>query len=450
MKGSDAPMNVLLIYIDTLRADHLSCYGYHRETSPGLDALAAEGVLFERLYCPAIPTQPSYTTLYTGQHSITHSIVTHGGTAWPNEHSPWLTEILQQHGYTTCAVDNLYSMKPWFVRGYEFYIDPSLRHPYRQAYPCEGFNQRAIPWLKQHADEPFFLFVHYWDPHTPYLPPEQYRGLYYQGDPTDPRHTSLAPLWHQPFGEWWQRDWFPQFGFDRPLTDAEFLVAMYDAEIRYVDDAMAALLEALEATGVAEETLVIVTSDHGEEMYEHEVFFDHHGLYEGNIHAPLIVHWPGKAQPGRRIPHLVQSVDLAPTVLDALGIEVPDTMEGHSLVPYLTGERNEPIYDRLITQECTWQAAWAIRTDEYKLILYREPGLHGEPMRELYDLRADPGERQNLAGQLPDVEAKLEAELEGWIQRMMAKNNLDQDPLVAQGITLGKEWKDWVKEKGYW
>jgi arylsulfatase A-like enzyme len=444
-------MNLLLIAIDTLRADHLGCYGYHRETSPALDAFASQGVLFEKLYAPAVPTHPSYTTTYTGQHSITHGIVTHCGRASLSPQAPFLPELLQQAGYTTCAVDNLSSMRPWFGRGYEFYIDPSSRHPHRHAVTCEEINARALPWLRAHAREQFFLFVHYWDPHTPYLPPGRYRDLFYDGDPTDPARDSLAPMRKQLFWEWWSGDcWFGQL--PQPLRDAEYVVSLYDGEIRYADDGVGELLDALADTGVADDTLALVFADHGENMYHHGVFFDHHGLYEGNLHVPLAARWPARLAGGRRVSHLVQHVDLAPTLLDACGVEMPATMEGRSLLPLMTGDADAPLYDRLVTQECTWQAKWALRTDEYKLILSREQGrdLHDMPPRELYHLPTDRCEMHNLADERPGVTAQMEGELEAWIARMMEKNGLDRDPLVAQGTTLGRDWREWIERKGYW
>ncbi len=442
-------MNTLLIAIDTLRADHLGCYGYHRSTSPNLDGLAADGALFRQLLCGCVPTQPSYTSLYTGQYSITHGIVTHGGTRWLADDSPFFTHDLQRAAYTTCAVDNLYGMKKWFARGYEFYINPAPRVRLSQMVTCDDYNSRAIPWLKAHADEPFFMFVHYWDPHTPYLPPERLRGLYYDGDPCDPSHTSLLGIYDQPFGDWWTESWFKRLQ-ERRLTDAEYIVAMYDSEITYVDQGVGDLLNALDETGHADDTLVIVFSDHGELMYRHDIFFDHHGLYDGNLHVPLIVRWPERIPPGTVAEPLVQHSDLAPTILDAAGCPVPDRMEGQSLLRHATGQTQQPLYDCLITQECTWQAKWAIRTDDHKLIKAREPDLHNMPMTELYDLHADPDELHNIAEERPGLAAGLEDRLERWIADMMASNNLDQDPLVAQGITLGKRWHDWVQKKGYW
>ena len=447
-------MNVLLISIDTLSARHMGCYGYGRATSPSLDRLAAEGVLFENMLCAQVPTQPSYTSLYTGQFSITHGIVTHGGTRQLAKDAPFFTHGLQAADYTTAAVSNLHRMQPWFARGYEFLIDPSFRWKYFQSQSCEAVNERAVPWLRQHADERFLLFVHYWDPHTPYLPPERYRGLFHQGDPCDPAKTSMAPIWNQVFGDWWRKSWFDKLCGGKTITDADYVAALYDAEIRYVDECgIAPLLGALDDAGIADDTLVVLFSDHGEMMYRHGIFFDHHGLYDPNLHVPLIVRWPGRAPAGRRVPHLVVHADLAPTLLDACGCPVPEKMEGKSLVPLISGASNDPVRPNvLVSEECTWQAKWAIRTDRWKLIKKRgpEPDLHGLPPRELYDLAADPDEFRNLAEDRPDIADGLDRQLEDWVAAMMARNGLAQDPLLEQGITLGRMWHNWVEEKRYW
>jgi len=445
-------MNVLLVALDTVRADHLSCYGYRYRTTPNIDELAEEGVLCERMYAPGIPTQPSYTTIFTGQYSITHGIVTHGGVAELSKDAPWFPRILQQHGYTTCAVSNLWRMKGWFSRGFEFYVDPSHRVPYLHSVDAETINSRAIPWLREHAREKFFLFVHYWDAHTPYLPPEELRRKFYEGDPFDPKNESLKPLWRQPFGDWWRKGWFKELSEGgREVTDRDYIRALYDAEIFYADRAVRELLEVLEEAGVADDTLVIITSDHGELLGEHDIFFDHHGLYEGNIHTPLVVRWPaGGISGGRRVPHFVQHVDIAPTILEAAGLPVPEEMEGKSLLGLLRGETDEPLYDAIFTQECTWQAKWAVRTEEYKFILSRGEDLHNMPPRELYHLPSDPDEEHNRYLEQWEVAEGLEGELEGWIRTMLEKAGRSQDPLVEQGVTLGKSWHRWVEERRYW
>jgi arylsulfatase A-like enzyme len=439
--------NILLIVIDTLRADHLGCYGYVRNTSPNIDALAQQGVLCESFFAPGIPTQPAFTTIFTGQHPITHQIVSHGGERHLSPEAPWLPEQLQKAGYTTCAADNLALIKPWFLRGFEFYVDPSFRVATRINVDCETLNARAIPWLKAHAHEPFFLFVHYWEPHTPYLPPVRLRDLFYEGDPFDPTNTSLQPLDHQPLGDLWRSTWLKTLArdlkSDQPITDAAYIVAMYDSAIRYVDEAIGQLLHALEETGVADDTLIIVTADHGESLTEHDIYFEHHGLYDCTVRVPFIARWTnGGLTGGRRVPTWLQASDLAPTLLNAAGAKVPAAMEGKNALPHLLHVSRFTLHEVIISEECTWQAKWSIRRGSHKLIVARGPDLHHMPPRELYDVQNDPHELVNLYDERRDVADALEAELEAWIQQQLRKTGHTTDPLIAQGITLGKRWRE--------
>lgn len=441
------PLNVLLIAIDSLRADHLGCYGYRRDTSPNLDALAREGVLFTRMFAPGIPTQPSFTTIYTGQYPLTHGIISHGGTETPRPDSPFFTEELQRAGFVTCAVDNMCSMRPWFARGYEFYIDPSQRVKLGMSVTCEGINRRAIPWLRAHARAPFFLMVHYWDTHTPYQPPPRLRHRYYGSDPTRPEFTSLEPMRSAPLGDIWANQWLAPLSkklwHGREIRDAEYVVALYDACIRYVDGAVGALLSTLEETGAAEDTLVIVTSDHGEMMYRHGIFFDHHGLYNPNIRVPFVVRWPGRIAGGQRRDEIFQLVQVAPTILEAAGAPVSDAIEGESLARVLLdAEAAASSTDRVISEECTWQVKWCLLRGQRKLIQAREPDLYRRPMCELYDLAQDPDELRNVADERPTEVAELKAELEEWIAHLLAQNGLERDPLLTHGMTLGKRWAE--------
>jgi len=431
-------LNILVIVIDTLRADHLGCYGYGRPTSPHMDAFAAQSVVFDRMIAPAVPTHPAFVTLCTGQFSITHGIVAHGGTDPVPRSAPWLPALMQDAGYTTCAVDNLANWRYGFGRGYEFYVDPSSRRKLSTLCDNRAINRRAIPWLEAHKDEPFFMMVHYWDPHTPYLPPRAYRRLFYKGDPGDPENHLLDDMADRPLGKMWLETWFNKLG-DR-ITDPEYIIALYNGEVRYCDEGVGQLLQQVDRLGLSEDTLVVLTSDHGELFYRHGIFFDHHGLYDGVVRVPFMVRVP-KTEP-RRIPHLAAHVDLVPTLLDICGIEVPDCIEGTSLTPLIQGKSDEPVRPFVVSQECSWQMKWAIRTDRHKFILARQPDFYGTPMRELYDLTQDTDELHNIARENPDIAAQLEHDLESWIADKMRQNNLTEDPLITHGLTLGKVWKE--------
>lgn len=438
----DISPNVILIVIDTLRADHLGCYGYDRATSPHLDAFAADSLVCEQHIAPAIPTHPAFATLGSGQYPITHGIVGHGGNVPLRNSVPWLPALLQKSGYTTCAIDNLAPWHHGFGRGYEFYINPASRRPLSINCDNRDINMRAIPWLEQNHEEPFFLFIHYWDPHTPYMPPRAYRRLFYdrKKNPCDPANTSLERLERHPLGRVWRENWLNKLVRGHTVTDADYVEALYDAEIRYCDEGIAQLFETLERLKLLERTILAVTSDHGEMMYRHGIFFDHHGLYEGTVHVPLIVRHPDLAP--RRVRQLTAHVDLAPTLLELCGLETPAQMEGVSLVPLISGSTAAPPHEFVVCQECTWQMKWALRSPEYKFILARQPDFYANPDRELYDLRDDPHEFHNLAKERPDIACECEKDLEAWIADKMRANGLEEDPLVAHGLTLGKQWQE--------
>lgn len=436
----DEKLNVLMITIDSQRADHLGSYGYGYDTSPTLDKLAAEGALAERLYCSAIPTHPSYTTLYTGQHAIRHKIVAHAGKNVLSREAPFLPEFFMEEGYNTCAADNLMRARLWFGRGYEFYLDSSIRRPLVVNVTCEDIHHRVLPWLRMHAGEPFFLFLHYWDPHYPFTPPPGYRHLFYAGgNPKDPDNHALDKWWDYPFGMIARDTWLRTP--EGPITDPEYVRALYNQETRYLDDHLAELLGTVEDLGLTENTLVLAVADHGESMTEHGIFYEHHGLYDCVLHIPLIARLPGRIRPGLRLPQTLQMQDVAPTVLEAAGLPIPDEMDGISFWPLLTGETEEGGTDRVVSLESSWQSKWSLREAGYKFILSRVPDFYGNPMRELYDLGKDPREEKNIAEEEPKIAGAMEEELEAWIAQRLKELGEAQDPLVEHGISLLEgEW----------
>lgn len=422
-------MNVLLIAIDTLRADHLGCYGYPRLTSPRIDRLASEGVRFASCFSPHIPTHPGFTTLHTGVDAMRHQIVSQGGEVELDPGIPMLAEILRDRGYFTVSVDNL---GRWFTRGFEAVLpyrwptDPNLA--WRKA---EAVNAQALTALDLAAGQsrPWFLFTHYWDPHTPYLPPPPFDRMFYPGDPFHPANHSMEPVFaFEPFREYFQQ-WMGG------VTDSAFPVAQYDAEIAYVDTAIEHLLGRLAALRLEEETLVVLLADHGEVLDDHEGYFDHHGLYDANVRVPLILQLPGKLPVGRTVDSFVQLFDVAPTILELIGAgDAPAKrgMTGRSALPLVEGASG---VETLFLTECTWMRKRGLRTGEWKLIRALEPDFHNLPPVQLFDLAADPTEQRNLAGERPEVVEELTARLDQWVARRLSETG-QPDPLVEQGITL--------------
>ncbi|HLV81138.1 MAG TPA: sulfatase/phosphatase domain-containing protein, partial [Chthonomonadaceae bacterium] len=172
-----------------------------------------------------------------------------------------------------------------------------------------------------------------------------------------------------------------------------------------------------------------------------------HGLYEDTIHVPLIFRHPARIPSNTTLTPMVQHLDLAPTLLEAAGAPVPESLEGRSLWPLLAGQTDRGGWGQVVCCECTWQAKWALRTETAKLILAREPDFHSMPMRELYDLAADPEESRNLMEERPQEAQAMEAELEAWVAAGLARAGRSEDPLRAQGITLGRRWHDWLDKQ---
>jgi arylsulfatase A-like enzyme len=242
--------------------------------------------------------------------------------------------------------------------------------------------------------------------------------------------------------QWWQtpmgalaRDTWAR----RPegaVTDAAYLEALYDQEIRHLDDGVDALLGTLDELGLADDTLVLLTADHGESVTEHSIYFLHCGLYECVVRVPFIARWEGGIPAGRRLPQLLQHHDLAPTILEAVGARLPSEMDGQSFWPVLTGMSAAWERDFAVSCESTWQAKWALRTARHKFILARAPDMWGTPNRELYDLETDPREEHNLVEREPALAAALEQTLEAWIVERLAVAGRDQDPLIEEGVSL--------------
>ncbi len=434
--------NIILISADSLRANHLGCYGYPLATSPAIDKMASGGVLAEQMFCPVIPTQPSHTTLFTGQSPLRHGVVAHGGKAKLPRTSPFLPEVLHDEGYLTCAVDTLFRERMWFARGYEHIIDPSINHVFYANVTQEELNDRAIRWIKNFAaEDPFFVFIHYWDAHYPYVPPKRYREAFYPGGvPVDPGNHELDEWWTHPIGTMARDTWLrTKKGL---ITDPNYVTGLYDGEVKYLDDGIGHLMASLAEMGQLENTMIVFMADHGESMTDHHIYYDHYGLYDCTIRVPFIVHWPaGNLKAGQRLAPVRQSFDVAPSILEACGVDIPEEMDGRSFYREWTGEAEPTGYDKFVTLESTWQAKYALRTTTHKFIISREPDVLGNPERELYDLKADPEELVNLAASEPQTAAELENELETWIREKLHSVGKTVDPVVQEGAVNYSLWK---------
>ncbi len=398
--GGEGPTNILLVTLDTTRADVLSCYGGKPKTTPAIDALARRGVLFENAYSALNVTKPAHVSILTGARAIQHRVFSNAALI-PEDVEP-LPLILRDRGYQTGAFVSAVQLGEstgW--RGFQHIDGP--RAAARDGRPVvDG----AARWMRE-AREPFFLWVHLFEPHTLYTPPEKFAKRFYEGDPKSGDGPLLAK---EPFIAGW--NYPPMQEWIAGVRDPAWARAMYEAEVAYTDKLVGDLLSALDRSGRLERTGIVLTADHGESLGEHGVYFDHAGLYEASLRIPLVVRWPGTGG-GRRVSEIVTQLDILPTLADLVGFGLPQT-DGVSLRPLLEGtsgfaEREVHVFESAHNQHIAvrrgrWKAIWPVF--EKHRFFAAEP--------ELYDLEADPTETMNVIAEHPDVVSELEPYAAPW------------------------------------
>ncbi len=408
--------NVLFVTIDTLRADHLSTYGYERETSPFLDSLAAEGVRFDDPVSAAAWTKPATGTIFTGLYPSRHGALYHGSRLQLPDGMQTVAEAFRENGYVTAGFVSNPNVKAVFDfdRGFDEFFDSPvedtltlacirttwfgrivmrlLRHQFNWKYENDArqMNAHVFGWLAQNAQQRFFLYVHYIDPHIPYDPPSPWRE------------------------EFAQDHGFPIFNARKERVGRD----LYDAEIAYTDVAIRELADELKRLGVWDETLLVLTSDHGEEFFEHEVIGHGFSLFQPVVKVPLIMRGPG-VPPGHSVAAPVQIVDLPATVLDVAGIGDGSFGDGRSFAAALHTDDWAADYEYFLENEFgpddSNQRAFVftgIRKGRWKLVLteqnaYFPPQNEANDSEALYDLAADPNETNNVI-HMPEHRALVE------------------------------------------
>ena len=407
-----SPRHVVLISIDTLRKDHLPCYGYAKDTAPFMSELASESVVFDNAFAAASVTVPSHASILTGLSPPRHGAL--NNKCRVRVDAVLLAEILSQQGFSTAAFVGGAPLKQrlsGLERGFETYDDDFGTANQRTA---DETVRRVDDWLTTaDVDRPTFFFVHFYDPHYPYSPPPDVVG------PMLPVGSDLSPS--PPYPEFIRMR-------DRGLSEDEMerFEVRYDGEIRFVDHHLGRLLNQLKTRGYLANGLLIVVSDHGETLAERDWAFDHGcRLYEEQIRVPLLIRFPGGRDGGRRVEAEVHHIDLAPTILVWLGLDPPPVMEGTPLVAASTGRevlgerilfstarrdlRRVPVEDDSMEGMAFIASA---RSRREKLIAY--PVADGFEF-EVFDLEQDPAETINLASTRPERRAQLWAELQNWL-----------------------------------
>jgi arylsulfatase A-like enzyme len=359
-------INVLLITLDTTRADHLGCYGAGFAETPAIDKLAKEGVLFETVVTPVPTTLPSHTSIMTGLYPLAHG-ARDNGIFRVGPQAKTLAEILSDRGYRTGAVVSAFVLDSQFGldQGFATYDDQvsssALSSVGSQDRRAKDVTTAALAFLDVKSSAPFFLWLHYFDAHGPYEPPAPYRE--------------------------------------------RFVARPYDGEIAYVDSELQRLFDGLTSRGLMDSTLIVVTADHGESLGEHGEKTHAYFIYEATARVPLIMRGPGLPS-GTRMGGLASLVDVMPTILGALELEPPSGLDGQSL---FGGTETRPVY--LETYAPYYNFGWAalrgLRDERYKYIRAPEP--------ELYDLTRDPGEEHNVIAEQQDVAARFSRALDNLI-----------------------------------
>jgi arylsulfatase len=426
-KPHPAQPNVLLISIDTLRADHIGAYGYPQATSPAIDALAKRGVRFADTTVAWPKTWPSLAAMMTGKYPITNGILLRPRRPLPEENVT-LAEALHGAGYVTGAVvANVNVGRDFgFAQGFdqftESWAEEALRLTGKATFRngpgvVKRFTNGAkvtdqgiamLDALGQGKEKPFFLWLHYIDPHGPYLPPPAYAGLFNGTHPSVP--VALADL--PPY----QLQIDPATG--QVSTDLGFYETQYDREVRVADDQVARMLAALEQRGLTDDTLVIVTADHGESMGENHYYLEHGNVpYQTVAAVPMIFVLDGRIPRGEVVEQPVGLIDLYATVLALTGTRPPAGMQSTSLVPLITGQSAAAPAHVFMESGKYEPFQLTVRKGPWKLVLLRaaeDREWLGRNEVELYDLKHDPTEQHDVRADHPEVVAELQAALEAW------------------------------------
>jgi len=446
---SEKPYNVMIVAVDTLRPDHLSCYGYSRATSPNLDMLARQSVRCQYALSQAPWTLPSFSTVFTSLYPSQHGAIDVNSRMRTS--FPTLASILKSKGYATGAIVNAPALKPAYrtSRGFDFYdMTPQTGRI------ADGTTRDALKWIDSVRDRPFFIFVHYFDPHLPYSPPPPYDTLY------DSAYTGRIGRSFNLEGFSLVRD--SMFVQMKRLSDADWkhIVALYDGEIAFTDSCIGVLLRGLEERHLRSNTLIVFLSDHGEEFFEHGGFEHGHTLYDDLLWVPLMFSMPGVLPEGKVVKDQVRLLDVAPTILDLIGIEKPPHFEGVSLAPLLTGrgaidERSNSILPPGVSYaEAMRHGAEqkSITAYPWKLI-YKT--LNGEI--EVFDLKQDPDEMVNLAGMNPPEKQRLLDYLystlftvsDTWYVELGSRGHrFDIEIRAERGLSPGRIWLSRLLQDG--
>lgn len=445
-------MRILYIDIDSLRPDHLGCYGYHRDTSPNIDALARQAVRFDNVYVSDAPCLPSRTALWSGRCGFRTGVVGHGGTAaTPFVEGPtrgfrdlfgtsgWMN-ALRKAGLYTATVSSFgerHAAWHWYA-GFNEIMNPGFNGMDR----AEQVTPYALDWLKRNATrDNWFLHVNYWDPHTPYRAPEEF-GNPFADDPLpdwmteemrQERWNSFGPHGAQEPGGYGYETAHARYPIPAQLDSMDTLrqwIDGYDIGIRYADTHVGYLVDALKAAGIYDDTIIMISADHGENQGELNVWGDHQTADDSTCRVPLIVRWPGLTDTPRVDGALHYHFDWAATLIELAGGQVPGIWDGQ---PFTTAFQAGQVRgrDMLVTSQGAWAVQRGMRFANYMCLRTYHDGYKPLEPLMLFDLADDPHEQHDLASERPDIANRAMALLADWEHAMMLRSGGNVDPLMT-------------------
>ena len=462
--------NVFFVVLDAVRPDHLSCYGYPRKTSPNIDKIAEEGVLFENAFSTSAWSPPSHTSMFTGMYPSHHGVL--GENLYPSKENQNIIEIFKSKGYQTLGICPNYFISPifGFHHGFNKFVAESLHLEllkkhfwdfiifgfetdpraliYRWTYHAIIF-QEIKKWitLSRKKNKPFFIFINYFDAHLPHHPPQPFREKFGKTSNKNVDLKKIEECINKRFG-------FPYIAKEVEITKEEWNVvkSRYDAEIAYIDFFLGKVLNYLKKHGFFDNTFILITSDHGENLGDHQLAGHAFCLYDTLIHVPLIISFPKYTSPGKRISNIISTVDIFPTLISILNIEKKDGIDGKNLIPfeeriyheYILAEYGPPIAQiENMKRHCPnfnstiYNKNWrCIRSADFKYIVASDGKEEG------YNLKNDAKESKNIIKEIPK---KKRRELESIIAKELRV--LPAKKKVA--VSVDEKIRKRLRELGY-
>ena len=443
-------MRVLFVDIDSLRPDHLGCYGYERPTSPNIDAVAAEGLRFENCFtsdAPCLPSRVALTTGLFGMHSGVVSLTGARADPFPigssremgiSDDMRSLFSSLRELGFYVTSISSFPERHAaWsFCAGLNEWLNPGLRG-YELA---SDVNTLAIRWLRANARrDNWFLHVNYWDPHTPYRAPAAFGHPFADYAPPNwyseevrlAHYAEAGAMTASDLMSWWEdepRAWPRMPDSIRSIEDWRGRIDGYDTGVRYADHHLGQLIDVLATENVLDETAIVISADHGESLGELNVYSDHHCADVMTCRVPLVMRWPGVTRPGTHSAAFVYQLDLAATLVELLGGVQPSSWDASSFAAGVDGGKIVG-HPYLVFGQMSWNCQRGVRWGDWLLIRSYHPGWRNLPLTMLFDLARDPHELNDCAAEEGDRVQEGLALLEEWHSTGAKRSSTGVDPL---------------------